>query len=546
MSFSLKTFYENNSTKLSFILSLLIPLLFIITGFRVLNLFGPLSLRHGDPDYIYLLSGLSMGDLHLNVGHVDNPGTPLQIIVAIVTRIVHLFAGQGSYFDDILKRPDFYLSQVLHVIYILNGCTLFYVGYKTGQYLKLFYIPVIQLTLMVSWVVFYNTTTVIPEVIMLVPVSLMFIMFLKLYKNNGCLSSYTDVLKVAAISALGVSIKLDYLPLVFLPVFLIRNWKRQLVYWPSVFVFFLIFAFPVLNRRFFFIEWVKGLITHSGKYGLGDQDFINWATFLANLKTLFSFYKVFYIALVILLILYLISLTGIKWFGKNKTRGNIITGIILTAIIHTFIVSKHFGLLYMMPLIYIFPLIIILIIEIPGLKQIYTGPVSFITATVILYFFFHTLNRNLDWKVPQLTTKQEISKEIRNYVNDSVFVIIDQPYNFYFHESPLLFGWFFQGNFRFKIKERYDVLYPGTYVYDNGKKKFFLWGDLFSLDEIFSRHNELFVFVNDKSKHWFHQQFINDSVSLQIDTLYIHSTTKDKLLKVGKVDSTGHSKTHCN
>lgn len=263
MTLSLKKFYdENQPAKISLLISLIVPVLFIITGFHALKLFGPLSLRHGDPDYIYLLSGLSMGEGHLNVGHVDNPGTPLQIIIAIVTRTTHLFAGQENYFDDILKRPDFYLNQVLRFNYILNAVFMFFVGYKSGKYLKLSYIPLIQLTLLMSWTVFYNTTTIIPEVLMLVPVSLITMMFFRFYSSNIFITDYKDILKIAAISALGVSIKLDYLPLVFLPIFLIRNWKRQIIYWPSFFVFFLIFAFPVLKRRFFFIEWVKGLITH--------------------------------------------------------------------------------------------------------------------------------------------------------------------------------------------------------------------------------------------------------------------------------------------
>jgi hypothetical protein len=537
MIFGLNRFYKKTPVNISFLISLIVPVLFVGTGFYVLRLFGPLSLRHGDPDFIYLLSGLSMADGHLNVGHVDNPGTPLQIIVAIVTRIVHLFAGKGSYFDDILKRPDFYLNQVLHFNYLLNAAFMFFVGFKTGKYLRLSYIPLIQLTLLMSWVVFYNTTTVIPEVIMLVPVSMFTIFFLRLYKNKELISDYKDVLKVAAISALGVSIKLDYLPLVFLPVFLIRSWKRQIVYWPSFFVLFLIFAFPVLKRRFFFIEWIKGLITHSGKYGLGDSDFIDWPAFIENIKTLFSFYKFFYTALLILVFLFILSITGLKWFNKNQIRESIIGGIILTTILQTFIVAKHFGLLYMMPLIYLLPLILILIIEMPKLNKYITYAIPIVVTVIILFFFYKTLNRNLSWKVPQLATKLEIKTKINNMVNDAPFIIIDQSYNFYFHESPLLFGWFFQGSTRYKIKDRLDEIYPQTYVYDNGKKKFFLWGDLYKLKEIFEKQDEIFVFLNSKSQHFYDLQFNPDSLSFKADTLYKHSLTKDKLLKIEISDS---------
>jgi hypothetical protein len=538
MNFRLKSLcQEKPSAKISLIVSLFVPVLFILTGFYVLKLFGPLSLRHGDPDYIYLLSGLSMGDGHFNVGHVDNPGTPLQIIVAIVTRIVHLFAGQGSYFDDILKRPDFYLGYVLRFNYILNAFFMFFVGYKSGKYLKLSYIPLIQLTLLMSWTIFYNTTTILPEVIMLVPVSLITVMLLKFYYGKNFITDYKDVLKIAAISALGVSIKLDYLPLVFLPVFLIRNWKRQIIYWPSFFAFFLIFAFPVLKRRFFFIEWIKGLITHSGKYGLGDSNFIDWPSFMENIKTLFSFYRFFYIAMLVLIISLCLSVAGLKWLKRNRIRENVIAGITLTAILQTFIVAKHFGLGYMMPLIYLLPLILILIIETTKLNKFIICTVPVIVSIIILSLFYKTLNRNLSWKVPQLATKLEIKNEVDKKVNNNAFIIIDQPYNFYFHESPLLFGWFFQGGFRLKIKDRLDELYPEKYVYDIGMKKFFLWGDLYTLKEIFEKQDEIFVFVNNKSQQFYNLQFNTDSLCFRADTIYKHSVTKDKLLKIEITDS---------
>jgi hypothetical protein len=529
-----KKIRENIPIKSILSLSLILPVTFLITGFYVLRLFGPLSLRHGDPDFIYLLSGLSMGNLHLNVGHVDNPGTPLQIIVAVVTRIVHLFAGQGSYSEDVLKRPDFYLNQVLKFNYLLNAGFIFYAGYNTGKYMKLYYIPIIQLTLLTTWTIFYNTTVILPEVIIAVPVSLLIVQLIKKYSKNEYFDSYRDILIIAAIGAFGLSIKLDYLPLLLIPVFLIRNWKGHLTYWPSVFVFFLIFAFPVINRRFYFIEWVKGLIVHSGKYGLGDSNFIDLQEFIINLKNLFAFYKYFYFTCIVLFLVYLLSLTGIVIFEKNKIRNRIVLGLLLTAILQTFIVSKHFGYGYMMPLLYLFPFIILLILETFTFNKRIISMVSILTTFVVLFLFFKSLSSILKWKVPELTIKQEINFEIKKQVNDSTLLILDQPYNFYFHESPLLFGWFFQGNYRKLIKEKLDIYYPNTYVYDYGAKKFFHWGDLYSFNEILSKRDKLFVFLNNKSSYVFDPKYLNDSLSARLDTVYLNPVTSDKLLRIEK------------
>jgi hypothetical protein len=51
-----------------------------------------------------------MGNLHFDVGHVDNPGTPLQLLVAIITRLTHLIAGKDTYIEDILYPARFLSS----------------------------------------------------------------------------------------------------------------------------------------------------------------------------------------------------------------------------------------------------------------------------------------------------------------------------------------------------------------------------------------------------------------------------------------------------
>lgn len=191
----------------------------------------------------------------------------------------------------------------------------------------------------------------------------------------------------------------------------------------------------------------------------------------------------------------------------------------------------------MMPLIYLLPLILILIIETTKLNKFITSAVPVIVSLVILFSFYKSLNQILSWKVPQLATKLEIKNEVNKKVENNALIIIDQPYNFYFHESPLLFGWFFQGGFRIKIKDRLDELYPEKYVYDIGMKKFFLWGDLYSLKEIFKKQDEVYVFVNNRSQHFYDLQFNADSLYFRTDTIYKHSLTKDRLLKVEIMDS---------
>ena len=91
----------------------LIPVLLIYFYIQLRVSAWPYMLNCFDPEYIYLFNGLTLGQLKLDIGHVDNPGTPLQIIVAIVTRIVHLFSQtEKGYIEDVITNPHFYFSAI--------------------------------------------------------------------------------------------------------------------------------------------------------------------------------------------------------------------------------------------------------------------------------------------------------------------------------------------------------------------------------------------------------------------------------------------------
>ncbi len=372
-------------------------------------------------------------------------------------------------------------------------------GTKTVKHLKIYYAPLIQLILIISWSVFYNTTTLIPEIIMIAPVSLIIVWFMRKMSEDDLTVTTGDVVKLAAIAGFGTAIKLDYFPLVFLPVFFIKDWKKLIAYWPLSLMFFVLFAFPILHKRFFFIDWVKGLLTHSGKYGSGDQQFVNWTDFFNNLKDLFDFYQGVFIALIVLTIILVLSFMNTKLFNYNKIRTRIAFGILSTTLVHVFIVCKHFGMLYVLPLIYLTPFVLILILEYipaPGRIKKYT---SYVLTLVIIYFFIGSYKNVMSWKVPQLNSKKIACEKVRSNIGDTPFLIMDQPYNFYFHESPLLFGLFFQGAYSKEIKKELLKIYPHSYVFDYGKKKFFLWGDLYSFEELLQTYDQVNLYMNKKS-----------------------------------------------
>ena len=60
-----------------------IPVVYVLAGFYFNQLIGIFSLRNMDPEYIYFLSGLGIANGHFHIGHFDNPGTPLQVLIGL-------------------------------------------------------------------------------------------------------------------------------------------------------------------------------------------------------------------------------------------------------------------------------------------------------------------------------------------------------------------------------------------------------------------------------------------------------------------------------
>ena len=79
-------------------LLLLIPLFYLAAGLYFRLILDDPSLRSVDPDYVYFCTGLNMAEGHFKVAHIDHPGTPLQVITALVFRLVWWFRGEGGGF----------------------------------------------------------------------------------------------------------------------------------------------------------------------------------------------------------------------------------------------------------------------------------------------------------------------------------------------------------------------------------------------------------------------------------------------------------------
>jgi hypothetical protein len=110
----------------------ILPLAFLLCGFIFREMASPYSQRSIDPEYIYFISALSMGSGIPDVAHIDNPGTPLQVLGAIVFRVVWLFEASGKPFaESVLTQSDDYLTWLNISLSLLLFIGLYWAGRKT-------------------------------------------------------------------------------------------------------------------------------------------------------------------------------------------------------------------------------------------------------------------------------------------------------------------------------------------------------------------------------------------------------------------------------
>ena len=81
-----------------------------------------------DPEYTYLINSLNFAE-GLPIGHVDHPGTTLQVSGAWILKSFHFFRDASLLAEDVLKNPEVYLG-LMNRIFL--GLTIFLIFSQGG------------------------------------------------------------------------------------------------------------------------------------------------------------------------------------------------------------------------------------------------------------------------------------------------------------------------------------------------------------------------------------------------------------------------------
>jgi len=227
---------------------LILPITYLLNAYILHNFQGSFFLGSVDPEYFYLYNGVVLSDGNLSLQYIAHPGIPLQYVIAFSTSLISFFQP-GEKIKDLIDDPEKYIHAANLLMNMLIALVLFICGIKSKKYSGSYFTALLfQFSPFGSAAVLGLSRRLIPESLMIIPLLLTGLMVIKLiYNENKARSSLTDVIIFGVIIGFGMACKLSFLPVLMIPLILLKiNLKQKVQLVLYTLLFFAIFAYPVI------------------------------------------------------------------------------------------------------------------------------------------------------------------------------------------------------------------------------------------------------------------------------------------------------------
>jgi hypothetical protein len=242
-------------------------LLFLFTSKAPLHV-----LEFPDPDFGYLFSSLTI-TLGGSPWHVDHPGTPLQLLGALVMWVRYLFLGkEGTLLADFFRFPVAYHQAVM------NTSVAFFLAAQLfcGRSLRRLGIPLTlcifsQLCPLLIWDGLVYLDHVSPETLLSAAGLCLIPLLAESSMRDESQGAARRAIAVGICLALMASLKANSFPLVAC-IFLLRKKEDRLLAFGSMAGFYLCVTVPIWEHFPRMFSWYLSLLSHRGLYGQGPAD----------------------------------------------------------------------------------------------------------------------------------------------------------------------------------------------------------------------------------------------------------------------------------
>lgn len=449
-------------------LLLILPLVFLTVWIYCFWQSKTFYSTYPDSIYIYLVNATNIAGGNLDIGHYDNPGTPVHVLGGFIVWFVHLFAGHRKVYEDVLADPEFYLRFcasafaliLLGSVYIAGRIILKHTG-NLALSLLFQLIPVCSFfTIHYLLLIRMCPEDLIISVLISYYAFLWVLCYKRDYFPDSAFSRKSHTVLFAFVSALLVTTKMTCLPFLILPLFFLEKFSQKLWYCLLTAIFGALLIYPIWARLPEMYDWFTRLATHSGAYGQGEAG-VSAGTLFSNLLKLFR-HEYFFSAGYAIILVTLIAGIAKKKVSKSFYRLALAFFIICTA--QLALASKQFGYHY---------LIASQMLIIPGIVGAYylfagngrsLRVIYFLLGFCFLWFGFKTA-QNISASYSGKNEIYQSAQNVKKY--DAIPRIITTGYQgAAYVESGIRFGAAYGGPYYYATHYFLRQQYPNSYFYD--------------------------------------------------------------------------------
>lgn len=434
-----------------------------------------------DPSYAYLLNSLSLIYL-TQPGHIDHPGTPLQMIgaglIIIEYGLKNLFGTTRSIQDDVILHPEQYLvmmnlvlNGIVGLLLYINGLVIFY---NSGLWLGVLLFQLIPF--------YYSTmpnfmTRGSPDCLLVIALLLLSLVLIKSISHpDFAVINSKKIVLFGIIIGFGLASKITMLPFLLFCLIPRGVYKKIYLFFITLAAFFM-FTLPILPQYGRFSRWVYSLITHKGVYGQGPVGFPDLSSLWLNFKNI-ARQEPLFIAIIVLLF----CVTSILLYVKRRCRDSepvnkllkIFSIYLLIVSLQLVMTMKHYAINYLIPSMSLTGLIFFSITAMRNYicfnKKIYFTTLTLLIVTVLFGIMasYQGLTKTYYYFKYFKIDKSRVIEKVHDYPHcKTIYYYTASSVEYAFAHGNM----YSRGNFANKL----DELYPGNIFYDIWTSKFFTY-----------------------------------------------------------------------
>lgn len=218
--------------------------------------------------------------------HVDQPGTPLQLLGALAMYLYSKLFSVENITTAVLQDPEHFLLILNSIIVGMLVVSILLVGILLLRYTgNILLSLVIQTSMVSSSTLLLVSIRVMPEPLMLTT-SIWFVLLL--IAVSYCIDKPAIIFFCAAglgiLAGVGMGCKITFLPFLVIPLIALPKIIPRFCYVIMSVGSFYLCTLPIHYKFKYLFLWVKDIIFHVGRYGYGREGIINTSEFFVNLK----------------------------------------------------------------------------------------------------------------------------------------------------------------------------------------------------------------------------------------------------------------------